>query len=75
VVGLTGKRLGDALTDRYERGLLRPGDAELYDRVDRYERISNVLLVAGGVASAAGIGLIVIAPTPGGATVAIAGAF
>jgi hypothetical protein len=75
VVGLTGKRLGDALSDRYERGVLRPGDATLYDRVDRYESIANVLFVAGGVVGAAGIGFFAIAPTEGGAAVAIAGSF
>jgi hypothetical protein len=72
VVGLTGKRLGDTLSDRYAMGALRPGDAKLYDRVDRYETIANALFVAGGVTAAAGIGFFIVTPTPGGATVAVA---
>jgi hypothetical protein len=75
VVGLTGSRLGDALSDRYAKGALRPGDAKLYDRVDQYETIANALFVAGGVTAAAGLGFFAFTPTAGGAAVAVGGTF
>lgn len=73
-VGVTGKRLGDALQGRYERGLLRPEDARLYRRVDQYEAIANALLMAGGALTIGGLTLFSVAPA-GGAGVAVAGSF
>jgi hypothetical protein len=75
VVGLTGKRLADSLQDRYDRGALRPEDEPLFDKVDRYERLANILFVAGGAFSVAGLTLQAMAPAGGGAGVAMAGTF
>lgn len=75
VVGLTGQRLADSLQDRFERGALRPEDASLYDRVDRYEQAANLLFIAGGTVTVAGLTLQAIAPAGGGAGVAMAGSF
>jgi hypothetical protein len=75
VFGLSGLRLADALDHRYEAGTLRPGDRKLYDTVDRYRRVANTLFIAGGAATAVGLGFLVVAPAPGGATVAIGGSF
>ncbi|HSM93153.1 MAG TPA: hypothetical protein VLT47_09715, partial [Anaeromyxobacteraceae bacterium] len=69
-----GMRLADALQDRFDRGALRPEDARLYDRVDRYEAVANLLFVAGGVATVGGLTLRATAPA-GGAGVAVAGSF
>jgi hypothetical protein len=75
VFGLTGKRLSDALQDRFDRGALRPEDEHLFDRVDSYARLANILFVAGGAATAAGLTFQVMAPSGGGAGVAMAGTF
>jgi hypothetical protein len=75
VVGLTARRLSDALQDRFDRGVLRPDDRRLYDRVDRYENIANVLFIAGGAFTLGGLTLQATAPAGGGAGVAMAGAF
>jgi hypothetical protein len=75
VAGVTGKRLGDALSDRYAVGALRPGDARLYDRVDRYALVANGLFAVGGVTTAAGLGFLVFAPSATGASVAVVGSF
>ncbi len=75
VFGLSGKRLADALQDRYDRRALRPEDDRLFDRVELYERLSNLLFVAGGAATAAGLTFQVLAPAGGGAGVAMAGTF
>jgi hypothetical protein len=75
VVGITGKRLSDTLSDRYAMGALRPGDGRLYDRVDRYALVANGLLAVGGVTTATGLGLLVFAPSGNGASVAVAGSF
>ncbi|HSN13510.1 MAG TPA: hypothetical protein VLT61_02695 [Anaeromyxobacteraceae bacterium] len=74
VVGLTAKRLSDALQDRFDRGVLRPDDRRLYERVDRYENVANVLFIAGGAFTLGGLTLQAMAPG-GGAGVAMAGAF
>jgi hypothetical protein len=74
-VGLTGRRLADALQDRFDRGALRPEDSRLYDRVDRYETLANVLLVAGGAVTLGGLTLRAMAPAGGGGGVAMAGSF
>lgn len=75
VVGLTGKRLSDALQDRFDRGALRPEDEHLFDRVDRYETLANVLFVAGGAFTVAGLTFQSMAPSGGGAGVAMGGRF
>lgn len=75
VVGLTGKRLSDALSDRYARGELTPDDARLYDRVRLYERVANGLFIAGGVCLASGLTLQAMVPAGGGASVALRGSF
>lgn len=74
-VGLSGKRLADSLQERFENRTLRPEDDRLYDRVDRYETVANALFIAGGVALTAGVTFHAMAPSGGGAGVAIAGSF
>jgi hypothetical protein len=74
-VGLSGKRLADSLQERFENRTLRPEDDRLYDRVARYEAIANGLFIAGGVALTAGVTFHGMAPSGGGAGVALAGSF
>jgi hypothetical protein len=75
VVGLTARRLSDTLQDRFDRGVLRPDDRRLYERVDRFENVANALFIAGGAFTLGGLTLQAMAPAGGGAGVAMAGAF
>lgn len=78
-VAWLGARLTRDLEDRYHAGLLRPGDEADYRRARRAGQAATLLLVAGGLATSAGLTLWAlapdVAPVRGGATVGVAGAF
>jgi hypothetical protein len=77
--GIVGKKLADDLDAKYSSGTLTGADAESYDKVDRYNLASNVFLIAGGAAAAAGVTLWTLAPSVaperGGATIRLSGNF
>jgi hypothetical protein len=74
VVGYLDKRLADDLEAKRAAGTLSPADRPSYDRVDRYNVLSTVLLAAGGVSAAAGAWLWISAPArPGDPAVAMVG--
>lgn len=74
VVGYLDQRLADDLEAKRAAGTLSPADRPSYDRVDRYNVLSTVLLAAGGVSAAAGTWLWISAPArPGDPAVAMVG--
>lgn len=73
-VAVLDRNLADALDRKRAAGTLSAADRASYDRVDRYNLLSAVLLSAGGASAAAGTWLWITAPArPGGGAVAMAG--
>lgn len=73
-VAVVDRNLADRLDRKRAAGTLTAADRASYDRVDRYNVLSAVLLSAGGVSAAAGTWLWITAPPrPGGGAVAMAG--
>jgi hypothetical protein len=73
-VALVNKSLADDLEAKRASGSLTPADLASYDKVDRYNVLTTVLLAAGGVSAAAGGYLWITAPPkPGAPVMAVAG--
>lgn len=71
---IQSRNLTADLNAKHAGGTLRPVDRSTYDKVDRYNVLSAVLLSAGGVSAAAGTWIWITAPArPGGGAVAMAG--
>ena len=79
VTAYLGKQESDALDEKYRSSSLAWSDRDGYSRVDRLGSATNVLLVAGGVAAAAGATMWgvapVIFPEHRGASVGLSGRF
>lgn len=79
VTAYLGKQEADALDEKYRSSNLAWSDREGYRRVDRLGSATNVLLVAGGAAAAAGALMWAFAPVVfpehGGASVGVSGRF
>jgi hypothetical protein len=74
VVAIQARNLAEDLNSKHAAGTLRAVDRPTYDKVDRYNVLSAVLLSAGGVSAAAGTWIWITAPArPGGGAVAMAG--
>jgi hypothetical protein len=77
--GVMGHKLSADLDAKYDSGTLTGEDAGSYARVDRYGAAANVLMITGGVATAAGITLWTLSPDvvpeQGGATIRLKGKF
>jgi hypothetical protein len=73
-VAILNRNLAGDLNRKHAAGTLTATDRTSYDRVDRNNVLSAVLLSAGGVSAAAGTYLWITAPArPGGGAVAGAG--
>jgi len=79
VTAYLGKQESDALDEKYRSSSLAWSDRDGYRRVDRLGSATNVLLVAGGVAAAAGATMWSVAPVifpeHRGASVGLSGRF
>jgi hypothetical protein len=73
-VAILNRNLADDLNAKRAAGTLTAADRSSFDRVDRYNVLSTVLLSAGGVSAAAGTWIWITAPArPAGGAVAVAG--
>jgi hypothetical protein len=73
-VAVVNRNLAADLDAKRSAGRLTAADRASYDKVDRYNVLSTVLLSAGGVSAAAGTWIWITAPArPGGGAVAMAG--
>jgi hypothetical protein len=73
-VAVLNRSLADDLEAKRVAGTLSPADRSSFDRVDRYNVLSGLLLGAGGISAAAGTYLWITAPAkPGGGAVAMVG--
>jgi hypothetical protein len=79
VTAYLGKQEADELDEKYRNSNLAWSDRDGYRRVDRLGSATNVLLVAGGAAAAAGALMWafapVVLPEHGGASVGVSGRF
>jgi hypothetical protein len=77
--GWVGSRMSDSLDAKYRDRALSGADLASYDRVRQVQLTTNMLLVAGGVATTGGVLLWYlspsVAPAPGGASVGVSGSF
>jgi hypothetical protein len=75
VVSMKNESLSDELDRKAAEGTLTPADAASYDKVAQYNTLTAVLAVSGGALTLTGAVLFTVVPSPGGASVAMAGRF
>ena len=69
------RSLSNELDRKFAAGTLTPADLASYDRVKRYDRLSQGLFLAGGAFTLSGVALWTAAPERGGASAGVAGRF
>jgi hypothetical protein len=74
-VSVVNHRLADQLERKFQSGTLTPGDLDSYRRVERNDRMTRLLLGAGGALSLSGIAIWTAAPARGGVAAGLSGSF
>jgi hypothetical protein len=74
-LAVVNRSLSDELDRKYAAGTLTPSDAASYDRVERYNQLTAILLASGGGITLTGVALWTAAPEPGRVVGGVAGRF
>jgi hypothetical protein len=74
-LSVVNHRLSDDLERKFRAGTLTPADLDAYQRVERNDRTTRLLLGAGGALSLSGIAVWTAAPARGGAVAGVSGRF
>jgi hypothetical protein len=74
-VSVVNHRLSDRLERKFQSGTLTPGDLDSFRRVERNDRMTRLLLGAGGALSLSGIAIWTAAPARGGVAAGVSGSF
>jgi hypothetical protein len=74
-LAVVNRSLSDELDRKYATGTLTPSDAASYDRVERYNQLTAILLASGGGLTLTGVALWTAAPESGRVVGGVAGRF